>query len=289
MAFGPLLAFQRCADYKGDKGLPMGRILVTTLIVSACLLPSLTQAQTSSPSRGTVAPAPPTGGVPRGGSFGVTTRQNPPPPPSPPPHAGPVVPPAPPSALDRADIFGATPRTYAPRFDRVSRRDRFFGYSGGYITDPFGYISQPDSSSPALDRYMRNEQGTGYLRLEVEPDTAQVYVDDLYAGTVADFRRGGRALDVGPHRVDIRADGYEPQGVELRIRSNDTLSYRGTLTRRDDRAEVQRTAAATPKTFYVIPRCYAGTSRPRAEQLPPGCRISDVRTVPPVVEPSRRQ
>jgi hypothetical protein len=163
MAFGPLLAFQRCADYKGDKGLPMGRILVTTLIVSACLLPSLTQAQTSSPSRGTVAPAPPTGGVPRGGSFGVTTRQNPPPPPSPPPHAGPVVPPAPPSALDRADIFGATPRTYAPRFDRVSRRDRFFGYSGGYITDPFGYISQPDSSSPALDRYMRNEQGTGYL------------------------------------------------------------------------------------------------------------------------------
>jgi hypothetical protein len=124
----------------------------------------------------------------------------------------------------------------------------------------------------------------GYLRLEVEPESAQVFVDGLFAGTVSDFRRGGGgSLDAGPHRIEFRADGYETQSVELRIRANDVLSYRGTLTRRDTRSDTR--AAATPKTFYVIPRCYAGTSRPRADQLPAGCQMKDLRTIPPVVAP----
>ena len=114
-----------------------------------------------------------------------------------------------------------------------------------------------------------------------------MYVDGFYAGTVADFRRsGGRLVDSGPHRVEFRAEGYDNQSVELRIRPNDVLAYRGTLTRRDDRPEL-RAAAGPPKTFYVISRCYAGTSRPRAEQLPVGCKISDLREVPPVVATAR--
>jgi len=135
---------------------------------------------------------------------------------------------------------------------------------------------------------MRERDAIGYLRIDVEPDTAQVYVDNFYVGTVADFRRGGQVFDVGPHRVEIRADGYEPQSVELRIRANDTLTYRGTLTKREQRAAL-RSPAAAPKTFYVIPRCYAGDSKPRADQLPPGCRTANVRTIPPVVAPGQRQ
>jgi hypothetical protein len=275
----------------------MRTILLAALITTTCLWPTLGQAQT-----------PPSGGATRGarpaspqGSFGATFRGNAPRrsgqrtpgpgqplvPPAP-PSAPPIGPYASPSTLNR-DIFRAGPRTYAPRFSRS--RGFFYGgygYSGSYITDPFGYISQPDSSAPALDRYMREgENPEGYLRLEVEPDSAQVFVDGLYAGTVSDFRRsGGRTLDAGPHRIEFRAEGYDTQGVELRIRENDVLSYRGTLTRRDDRPEL-RAAAGPPKTFYVIPRCYAGTSRPRAEQLPAGCRVSDVREVPPVVAPAR--
>jgi hypothetical protein len=196
----------------------------------------------------------------------------------------PLVPPAPPSALDRADIFRANPNTYAPPFDRnPPRRNRFYGYGGyGYVSDPFGYISQPESGSPALDRYMRQRETLGSLRLDVEPADAQVYVDGFYEGTVADFRTSGRTFDAGPHRIEIRAEGFDSQIVELRIRANDVLSYRGTLTRREPRPE-QRTAAGPPKTFYVIPRCYAGDSRPRPEQLPAGCKGARVRTVPPVV------
>jgi hypothetical protein len=250
----------------------MGRTLLAAVLVSTCLLPSLTQAQTLS-SRGT-------GG--RGGRAGAP----PPQPPSQPalPPGVPLVPQAPPSALDRADIFVASPRTYAPNYDRVTRQP-FYGYGGGsYITDPFGYISQPDSSSPYLDRYMRQTTATGYLRLDVEPASAQVYVDGLYVGTVADLRTGGYPLDAGPHRVEIRADGFDSQSVELRIRANDVLSYRGTLTARDQRPE-QRGAAAPPKTFYVIPRCYAGDTPPTPEQLPAACKGAKARTVPPVVAP----
>ena len=278
----------------------MGRTVLATVIVGACLLPALSQAQTSP---GTAGSSRGVSSAPRGVPPGATTHTSAPARPSgqpgsrPLPPGVPLVPPAPPSAapigpfaspsaLDR-DVFQASPRTYAPRYSRSRGFSYGSGYTGGYgyVTDPFGYISQPDSSAPALDRYMREGQNPdGYLRLEVEPETAQVFVDGLYAGVVSDFRRGGgRTLESGPHRIEFRAEGYDTQSVELRIRANDVLSYRGTLTRRDQRTDTK--VAASPKTFYVIPRCYAGTSRPRAEQLPAGCRLSELRTIPPVVAP----
>ena len=262
----------------------MGRTLLASVIVITCVLPGLTQAQRSSSA-----------GAGRAGSG----RAGAPPPPSPggpalppgvplvpaaPPSAPPIGPFASPSALN-GDVFQAGPRTYAPRYDR-SRGFYNGGYgAGGYIGDPFGYISQPDSGSPYLDRYMRQVTTTGYLRLDVEPTSAQVYVDGLYAGTVADFRAGAYPLDAGPHRVEIRADGFNSQSVELRIRANDTLSYRGTLTAQDQRPQ-QRAAAAPPKTFYVIPGCYAGDTPPTPEQLPASCKGAKARTVPPVTAPA---
>ena len=268
----------------------MGRTMLSAIVASICLVPHLSEAQGTP---GSAAPRATPGGAPRGGSFGATFRPNPPQPPSRPtlppgvpivppaplPPGVPLVPPAPPSALDSVDVFRARPRTYVPG------RQRFLGgYSGnGYITDPFGYISQP--YAPANDSDPREIAGTGYLRLEVEPETARVYVDGLYVGVVSDFRRAPRAFDAGPHRVEIRADGFESQSVEVSLRANDTLSYRGTLTRNEQRAALP---PAPPKTFYVIPRCYAGDTRPRADQLPAGCRVSNMRTIPPVVAPSGR-
>lgn len=270
----------------------MRSLLLTALITSLCSAPNLTHAQTASPGGAA------RGGGSRSGSLGPAIRQNAPAPqsgrraanparpivPVAPPSAPPIGPFASPSALDR-DVFRARPRTFAPRY---GRSEGFFYGGGGYVTDPFGYVGEPDSSAPVLDRYMRGENNPdGYLRLEVEPESAEVYVDGFYAGTVGDFRRGGgRALDAGPHRVEFRAEGYDSQSVELRVRANDVLSYRGTLNRVDDRPQ-QRAAAAQPKTFYVIPRCYAGTSKPTAESLPAGCRISDLREVPPVVAPAQ--
>ena len=267
----------------------MGKTILAAVIASTCLWSSLTEAQTA-PSPGATGVMHGTPGASRGGSPGATIRQNAPQPPSRPagPPASPLprdlVPPAPPSALDRPDLFRAGPRTYTPR----GSGQRFYGGYGsgyGYVTDPFGYVSQPDSSS-RLTEYMRDGRGEGYLRVELEPDTARVYVDGLYVGTVGDFRRSGRALDAGPHRVEIRAEGFEPLSFDVQIRANDMLSYRGTLSRIEQRTELR--PATAPKTFYVIPRCYAGDVRPRADQLPPGCQIARLREVPPVKAPAQR-
>jgi hypothetical protein len=40
-------------------------------------------------------------------------------------------------------------------------------------------------------------------------------------------------------------------------------------------------APGAPKTFYVIPGCYAGDRPPDPETLKPGCSISRLRVVPP--------
>ena len=269
----------------------MRRLILSTAIASICLMPHLSEAQGAPGSSATPRATP---GAPRGGSFGATIRPNPPqsPPQSPSrptlPPGVPLVPPAPPSALDSVDLFQARPRTYAPRYDRAPRQRFLGGYGAGYgyVTDPFGYISQPYyPSQPADDSDPRGSDGIGYLRLDVQPETARVYVDGYYVGSVSDFRRMARALDAGPHRVEFRADGYESQSVEMSIRANDTLSYQGTLTAVAQRAELR---PAAPKTFYVIPRCYAGDTRPRADQLPAGCRVGNLRTIPPVVAPPAR-
>ena len=41
-----------------------------------------------------------------------------------------------------------------------------------------------------------------------------------------------------------------------------------------------------PKTFYVIPGCYAGDRPPAAESLRPGCDRSNMRVIPPGMKPS---
>ncbi len=43
-------------------------------------------------------------------------------------------------------------------------------------------------------------------------------------------------------------------------------------------------APGVPKTFYVIPRCYAGDRPPERATLAPGCDIARLRTIPPVVK-----
>ena len=124
----------------------MGRLILSAAIAGLFLLPNPGEAQTPGGAGATARP------TPRGSSFGVTIKQDPAPRaspgrPGPPAPVGPLVPQAPPSALDTVDIFQARPRTYAPRYDRVPRQ-RFpggYGAGYGYITDPFGYISQPST------------------------------------------------------------------------------------------------------------------------------------------------
>ena len=192
------------------------------------------------------------------------------------------------------DLFRAGPDTFAPRYDRLPSRhhQRFLGgyaYLSGYVADAYGFSRRTRSS---YDERSQIEQ-TGYLRLQVLPATAQVYIDGLYVGIADDFSRlsAGRALEIGPHRIEIRAEGFETVTLDVRILPNETITYRRDLRKIEERPEPPVPVApveTAPRTFYVIPRCYAGDTRPRAEQLPAGCNLARVRAVPPLVSSATR-
>jgi hypothetical protein len=107
-----------------------------------------------------------------------------------------------------------------------------------------------------------------------------VFVDGEFAGIVDDFGgRTARMLTAGPHRVEIRAEGYETFTFDVRVPENDTVIF----TRELDPA-VERPAPepviVPRKTLYVVPMCYIGDRLPLASDMPAGCRVEDVRVIP---------
>jgi hypothetical protein len=125
--------------------------------------------------------------------------------------------------------FGVLPSSRWPYFSSAfgigafgSYRDplgsQYYGYAGypAYAQDPF------DAAGP-----------TGGLRLKVEPSNAEVFVDGYFAGIVNDFNGHFQQLKLtaGPHRVEVRAPGYEPLVFDVSIQPRHTTEYRGTLPR----------------------------------------------------------
>jgi PEGA domain len=96
------------------------------------------------------------------------------------------------------------------------------GYYDPWWDDPYGY------------GYGGSSYGFGYdgaLKLKVKPRDASVYVDGYFAGRVDDFDGMFQKLQIesGPHRVELRLDGYEPLTFEVRIQPDRTVTYTGEL------------------------------------------------------------
>lgn len=121
-----------------------------------------------------------------------------------------------------------------------------YGY-GGYGGPGYGYPYQnylynngagssydaapPSGSSASPDSLSVQPSAAGHLRLQVEPATAQVYVDGFYMGTVDDFNGSAQdaSLEAGPHRIEVRSPGYETLMFDVKTEANRTITYRGTL------------------------------------------------------------
>jgi hypothetical protein len=152
-------------------------------------------------------------------------------------------------------------------------------YGGGAYFGPM-YDGYPESVSPGQ---MMPAPAIGMLRFDVTPQSAQVFVDSFYAGTIADIAaQRVLTLTAGPHRIELRAAGYQPVTFDVRIDPTDTLVYRAAL-------QLERTAGTAPAAarptgptrMYVIPGCYAGNMAPRADRLPSGCDVKQVRVIDP--------
>jgi len=92
-----------------------------------------------------------------------------------------------------------------------------FGYAGGQVWTP---------STPAKDE-------KGILNLDVKPRDAEVYIDGTLVGRANNFIGLFHKLrvDVGVHKLELRAPGYEPIVVNVRIQGGESMTYRGTLAK----------------------------------------------------------
>src|SRR5579862_440978 len=190
--------------------------------------------------------------------------------------------------------------TQPPRSIRTARRPGVvvppvFGlYGGVYPYDPGSAVASAPRSNADVYPLPQDRSGfppqypqappNGWLELPIAPAEAQVYVDGYYVGIISDFSRsGGGVMEAGPHRIEIRAPGYETATFDVRLAPDQTVIYREDLrplngvTPPRNAAPARKAPATT--TFYVIADCYAGNVPPAEAMLRPGCDPAQVKTV----------
>ncbi len=89
-------------------------------------------------------------------------------------------------------------------------------------------IQPLDSSRPPA---LAVSSTSGTLRFNVEPGSAQLYVDGFYVGNVEDFSGSspGLRLPLGWHRLEFRAPGFLTPAVNVTIGPDRPTVYEGKL------------------------------------------------------------
>ena len=67
--------------------------------------------------------------------------------------------------------------------------------------------------------------------MKIKPREAQVYVDGYLVGDVDSFDGAFQKLGIesGGHRVELKADGYEPIQFDVLITVGETVTYKGEM------------------------------------------------------------
>jgi hypothetical protein len=104
-----------------------------------------------------------------------------------------------------------------------------YGY-GGYGGDYGGYYDPWYGGYPTYQSNATHKD-EGALKLKIKPREAEVYVDGYFAGVVDDFDGLFQKLRVetGSHRIEVRAAGYEPLTIDVRVAADHTTTYQGEL------------------------------------------------------------
>ena len=104
-----------------------------------------------------------------------------------------------------------------------------FGYPGGYGGYSGGGYGGGGGGYAVSQSYRDN----GSLRLKIDPRQAQVYIDGYYVGLVDEYDGAFQKLGVegGGHKVELKADGYEPLQFEVLITPGETVTYKGEMKR----------------------------------------------------------
>jgi hypothetical protein len=73
----------------------------------------------------------------------------------------------------------------------------------------------------------------GGVSFDITPDTAEIFVDGSFVGTVGQFTPSTRPLDLatGHHRIEIRASGYRTLTFDEDIVAGQVLPFQGAMER----------------------------------------------------------
>ena len=173
-------------------------------------------------------------------------------------------------------------RRRAPSIDRVGTTRHRWAVSApaaALLPGPHSCRSGGDEDDAPAGRPADPGAGSKDRDCAQQPVTsAQVFIDGYYVGTT-DVEGTLFELEAGPHRVELKANGYEAVDFDVRIVAQQSITYRDTLKvsrRSPDAAPVPPEAAAAHTTLYVIPGCYAGNQPPDSLRLAEGCDSSRV-------------
>jgi PEGA domain len=72
------------------------------------------------------------------------------------------------------------------------------------------------------------EGAVATIVLQVQPSSAQIFVDGEYVGTVDDVQ-SELTVAAGVHRVEFRAPGFDPIVVDVRVDAGRRITYRAAL------------------------------------------------------------
>ena len=110
-----------------------------------------------------------------------------------------------------------------------------YGYPYGYGYPAYGY---PAYGYPAYGYSTYGYGASGYrarpyggVRIDLPQKDAEVYSDGYYVGMVGDFDGVSQelTLEAGPHRIEIRAPGFEPIAFDVNVQPGRTITYRAAL------------------------------------------------------------
>lgn len=104
---------------------------------------------------------------------------------------------------------------------------------GGYSPYGYGYGGYGYGGAYSSGSYSQAYRDTGNLRLKIKPREAQVFVDGYFVGVVDSFDGTFQrlTLDGGGHKVEIKAEGFEPLAIDVLITPGETVTYKGEMKR----------------------------------------------------------
>jgi hypothetical protein len=99
-----------------------------------------------------------------------------------------------------------------------------------YATATPGYVAPPPGSINVQPN-QANQPNMGGLSFSITPDTAEVWVDGNYFGTVGQFTPESEPLGMpaGRHHVELREPGYQVGSFDVDIVAGQVIPYQGVL------------------------------------------------------------